>query len=64
MCFYGSNVVLHHAFSSLQLPMQLRMNCFDDLFVPTDYVLMFSHLQVFIVQCMFDSSILTTRLVI
>ena len=35
-CFYGSNVVLHFVLL-FAVAMQLRMNCFDDLFVPTDY---------------------------
>ena len=38
-CFYGSNVVLHVVLL-FAVAMQLRTNCFDDLFVPTDYGLM------------------------
>ena len=38
-CFYGSNVVLHFVLL-FPVAMQLRMNCFDDLFVSTDYGLM------------------------
>ena len=40
-CFYGSNAVLHRVLL-FALAMQLRLNCFDDLFVPTDYVLTFA----------------------
>ena len=37
MCFYGCNADLHHVLL-LAVATQLRMNCFDDLFVPTDMV--------------------------
>ena len=37
MCFYGCNVDDHHVLL-LTVAMQLRMNCFDDLFVPTDMI--------------------------
>ena len=37
MCFYGHNADLAHVVS-LAVAKQLRMNFFDDLFVPTDMV--------------------------
>ena len=37
MCFYGHNVDHCHVPSS-SVAEQLKMNCFDDLFVPTDAV--------------------------
>ena len=37
MCVYGCKVDLNHVLL-LTVAMQLRMNCFDDLFVPTDMV--------------------------
>ena len=37
MCFYGHNADQCHV-PSISVAKQLRMNCFDDLFVPTDVV--------------------------
>ena len=37
MCFYGHNADHAHA-HSLSVAKQLRMYCFDDLFVPTDVI--------------------------
>ena len=37
MCVYGHNADLAHVIC-LAVAMQLGMNCFDDLFVPTDMV--------------------------
>ena len=37
MCVYGCKVDLNRVLL-LTVAMQLRMNCFDDLFVPTDMV--------------------------
>ena len=37
MCFYGCKADLHHVLF-LAVAVQLRLNCFDDLFVPTDMV--------------------------
>ena len=54
MCFYGCKADLHHA-PFLAVAMRLRLNCYDDLFVPTDMV--WSPIQVFTVQCMFNLSI-------
>ena len=45
-CFYGSNVVLHFVLL-FAVATQLRMNCFDDLFVPTDSGLM----SISVAQC-------------
>ena len=37
MCLYGHNADLAHV-NSLSVAKQLRMNCFDDLIVPTEVV--------------------------
>ena len=37
MCFYGYNADLNHVLC-LTVAKQLRLNCVDDLFVPTDMV--------------------------
>ena len=60
MCFYGCYADLHRVLF-LAVATQLRMNCFGDLFVPTDMVSCFPHL--IYVQCM-SNPVFDSRLVI